>query len=185
MTVWDMGKPVIAQVQGHCLGGGFDLTMACDLVIAAENAEFGEPEVLFAGTCMFMLLPWLTTMRTCKQVLLTGDTIGAQRAEELGLINQVVPKDVLEETVEALAKRMARMPLGTLPLNKRLINRVYELMNVREALTLSRDNAVSALFSKEREALEFDQIVARDGLKAALRWRDARFSAQKPNDETG
>ena len=175
MAIWDMAKPVIAQVQGHCLGGEFDMSMACDLTIAADNAKFGEPEVLFAGTCMFMLLPWLTSLKACKQILLTGESIGAQRALEMGLVSQVVPAEELEQTVQSLVKKMARMPLGTLPLNKKLINRTYELMNVREALTLSCDNAVNALLSKEGEALEFDQIVARDGLKAALQWRDQRF----------
>ncbi len=175
MTIWDMEKPVIAQVQGHCLGGGFDLTMACDLTIAAENAQFGEPEVLFAGTCMFLLLPWLTTMKLCKQILLTGEPISAERALELGLINQMVPLESLEQAVLNLAKKLARLPLGTPNQNKRLINRAYELMNVREALTLSRDHAVHVLLSKDGEALEFDRIVEQEGLKAALRWREAKF----------
>ena len=144
MTIWDMEKPVIAQVQGHCLGGGFDLTMACDLTIAAENAQFGEP-------------------------------ISAERALELGLINQMVPLESLEQAVLNLAKKLARLPLGTPNQNKRLINRAYELMNVREALTLSRDHAVHVLLSKDGEALEFDRIVEQEGLKAALRWREAKF----------
>ena len=87
----------------------------------------------------------------------------------------MVPLESLEQAVLNLAKKLARLPLGTPNQNKRLINRAYELMNVREALTLSRDHAVHVLLSKDGEALEFDRIVEQEGLKAALRWREAKF----------
>lgn len=152
------------------------MVMACDLAVASESSIFGEPEVLFAGTCMFMLMPWLVNVKVCKQILLTGENFDAKRALDLDLVNMVVPDEELDKTVDCWVRNMARIPLGTLPYNKKLINRTYELMHVREAFDLSRDAAAYALATKSGEALEFDSIAQRDGLKAALTWRKARFN---------
>ena len=176
-AIWDLSTPVIAKIDGPCLGGGFDMVMACDMAIASDRSIFGEPEVLFAGTCMFMLLPWLVNTKACKQILLTGDTFGAEQALKWDLINQVVPREELDAAVARLVDKMVKIPLGTLPYNKRLINRTYELMHVREAMDLSREAAAFALATKSGEALEFDRIAQAQGLKAALAWRDQRFKS--------
>ncbi len=177
--VWDLPKPVIAKVRGPCLGGGFDLAFSCDLIVAADDAKFGEPEVKFGGGCMFMLLPWIVGIRHVKEILLTGNMLSAQRAHEIGLINEVVPLDALDATVDQLAAHMCRVPKGTLGRNKALIHRVYELMGVKEAVRLSEDSSVLGLSSKTTAGVsdEFDRISAEQGVSAALAWQKARYAA--------
>lgn len=173
--IWDCPKPVIAKVRGACVGGGFDLMYACDLTVAADDAFFGEPEVKFGGGSMFMLLPWLIGLRHVNELLLTGETVDAWRAYELGLVNKVVSPDELDGYVEDMARRMTLVPEGTLSKNKGTIHRVYELMGVTEALRLGEDIAALTLSSREGESLEFDRIAAEEGLNSALAWRAARF----------
>lgn len=175
-AIWDSEKPVVAKIDGPCLGGGFDMVMACDLAIASEESIFGEPEVLFAGTCMFMLMPWLVNTKVCKQILLTGENFDAQKALSWDLINMVVPADQLDDAVDRIVRNMAKIPLGTLPYNKKLINRVFELMQIRTAFDISENAAVIALTTKSGEAERFDMIAKKDGLKEALAWRAKMFS---------
>lgn len=174
-TIWDCPKPVIAKVRGACVGGGFDLMFACDLTVAAEDAVFGEPEVKFGGGSMFMLLPWLIGMRHVNEILLTGETVDAQRAYELGLVNKVIESDRLDDCVDEMARRMSLVPEGTLVKNKSTIHRVYELMGVNEAFRVGEDIAALTLSSRQGESLEFDRIAAAEGLNSALAWRAARF----------
>lgn len=177
--VWDLPKPVIAKVRGHCLGGGFDLAFACDLIVASEDALFGEPEVKFGGGCMFMLLPWIVGIRHVNEILLTGNMLTAQRAHELGVVNEVVPGDALDAAVEKLTAHMCRIPGGTLSRNKSLIHRVYEMMGVKEAVRASEDAAVLSLSAKTTGGAvdEFDRISAAQGVSAALAWQRARYAA--------
>ncbi len=176
--VWDLPKPVIAKVRGPCLGGGFDLAFSCDLIVAADDAKFGEPEVKFGGGSMFMLLPWIVGIRHVNEILLTGNVLTAERAHELGIINTVVPREELDAAVEQLATHMCRLPRGTLTRNKALIHRVYEMMGVREAVRASEDNSVLGLSAKTTSGSvsEFDHITATEGVTAALAWQKARFA---------
>ena len=152
------------------------MVMACDLAICSRRSLFGEPEVLFGGTCMFMLMPWLVNHKVCKKILLTGQNFGPEEALKYDFINEIVEEEDLDRCVDSLAKTMVKIPKGTLPYNKRLINRTFELMHVREAFELSREAAVYALASKDGETLEFDKIARERGLKEALKWRDNRFA---------
>ena len=177
--VWDLPKPVIAKVRGPCLGGGFDLAFSCDLIVAAEDAQFGEPEVKFGGGCMFMLLPWIVGIRHVNEILLTGNMLSAKRAYELGVINEVVTGDALDAAVDKLAGHMCRIPKGTLSRNKAMIHRIYELMGVKEAVRVSEDSSVLSLSSKTTAGTvdEFDRISAEQGVSAALAWQKARYAA--------
>jgi enoyl-CoA hydratase len=177
--IWDLPKPVIAKVRGPCLGGGFDLAFSCDLIVATEDAQFGEPEVKFGGGCMFMLLPWIVGIRHVNEILLTGNLLTAQRAHEIGIINTVVAADGLDAAVDKLAAHMRRLPPGTLSKNKALIHRVYELMGMKEAVRLSEDTAVLGLSAKTTSGVpsEFERITAAQGLTAALAWQKARYAA--------
>lgn len=174
-AIWRSPKPVVAQLHGYCLGGAFDMMLACDLAICAEGTKLGEPEVLFGGTSMFMLLPWTVGIKPCKRILLTGENMTAAEALRLDIVNAVTPAEELEATVQKLCKNMAALPLGTLGLNKKLANRVYEIMGVLEAVQASEETAIYSLLAKSGEALEFDEKVAQVGMKAALQWRNARF----------
>ncbi len=100
---WYYPKPVIAMVNGYALGGGLELAMACDIIVAADRAEFGLPEPrrgLIAGAAGVHRLPRQIGLKPAMGYLLTGRHMSAGRAYELGLLNEVVPADRLKETVE-------------------------------------------------------------------------------------
>jgi enoyl-CoA hydratase len=174
-TIWEMGKPVIAQVQGHCLAGAFDMMTACDLVVCTENSMFGEPEILFGGTSQYLMLPYVIDLRICKQLMLTGEKIDAQTALRANLVNYVVSEEEIDTVVANLCGRMCKLPYGTLQLNKRALNRAYDLMGVPEAVKMSLDAAHYSLVCKSAEAQAFNDVVAEKGLKAAFAWRDEKF----------
>lgn len=174
-AIWKSPKPIVAQLHGYCLGGAFDMMLACDLAVCSEETKLGEPEVLWGGTSMCMLLPWTVNLKACKQILLSGENMPAEEALRLDIVNKVTSLDELDDTVLALCRRMATIPLGTLPLNKRLINRTYEIMGVMEAIQASEETAIYSLLAQSDEALEFYRKADEIGMKAAIKWRNDRF----------
>ncbi len=107
----DPGKPIVAAVNGHCLGGGLELALACDLRVAAPHATFGLPEVrwgLIPGAGGTQRLPRAIPLGVALEMMLTAAPIDAERALSVGLVNQVVPADGLLEAAVALAERIAR-----------------------------------------------------------------------------
>src|SRR5262250_3831291 len=103
MTPWDMVKPVIASVQGHCLGGGCELAMMCDLTIAADDAVFGEPEIRFSNVGPALVMPFVIGLKRARELLYMGDMIDARTACEMGMVNRVVPLAELPEATMKLA----------------------------------------------------------------------------------
>ena len=96
MQFWHSPKPTIAAVHGYCIAGAFELALACDVTIAAENTRFGEPEVRFGTGIVAMLLPWVTGPKQAKELLLTGeDQLNAKDAFRMGIINRIVPDDAV------------------------------------------------------------------------------------------
>src|SRR5215204_1369021 len=107
MTPWTLRKPVIASVQGYALGGGCELAMFCDLTIAAEDAQFGEPEILHSQAGPGILMPWIIGHKRARELLYFGDRIDAREALDLGMINRVVAPDALPEATMKYARRLA------------------------------------------------------------------------------
>src|SRR4051794_8679474 len=107
---WEIFKPVIAAVKGHCLGYGLTLVTWCDFVIASERAEFGFPEVLIGAPTIVgaIRLPQRVNWQYAMELLLTGERIDAARAKEIGLAGWVVPHDELMREARALAERLVR-----------------------------------------------------------------------------
>ena len=95
MTPWTLRKPVIASVQGHALGGGCELAMFCDLTIAAEDAMFGEPEILFSQVGPALVMPFIVGHKRARELIYFGEKIDAKRAHEFGMVNRVVPREEL------------------------------------------------------------------------------------------
>jgi enoyl-CoA hydratase len=109
-TIERLGKPVIARIQGFALGGGMELAMACHLRVASEKAKFGQPEInlgLIPGFGGTQRLLRLAGRGAALELCLTGATVNAQRAHELGIVNRVVTSDALDDTVDALADQLA------------------------------------------------------------------------------
>src|SRR5439155_708000 len=107
MTPWEMKKPVIASVQGHCLGGGCELAMMCDLTIAADDALFGEPEIRFSNVGPALVMPFVIGLKRARELLFLGDPIDAQTALQYGMVNRVVPRAGLATATLKFARRMA------------------------------------------------------------------------------
>ena len=178
MTIgfWDCPKPTLSAVHGHCLAGGCELALACDITIASEDARFGEPELRFGAGIVCMILPWLTGPKQAKELIFTGnDKIPAERALAMGLINRVVPAgQALAATLE-MARQIAVMDEQAMALTKQAIHRAYDGMGMRQALqsAVDLDVHITSLDTPDRQ--QFRDISKRDGLKAALAWRESRF----------
>ncbi len=175
MTPWLMKKPVIAAVQGHVLGGGCELVMLCDLTIAADNATFGEPEVRFSSVGPAIVMPMIIGYKKARELLYFGDQIDAQTALSLGMINRVVPLAELPEASLRYAKRLSLISPEALYATKRAVNRGADAAGFRTALYAGLD-VVGPLYATSTEfGQKFREIVATEGVPAAVRWRAAQF----------
>jgi len=177
MRFWHCSKPTIAAVHGACLAGAFELALACDLTIAAEDAIFGEPELKFGAGIVTMLLPWVTGPKQAKEIILLGlDRIDAATAQRLGIVNRVVPQGTHVDTALQIATDIAAVDPNLIQETKKAINRSYEARGLDRALrqALDIDHTIESQGSADKR--EFMDIARADGLKAALAWRDARFA---------
>ena len=175
MTPWTMKKPVIASVQGHVLGGGCELVMLCDLTIAADNASFGEPEVRFSSVGPAIVMPMIIGYKKARELLYFGDTIDAPTALALGMVNRVVPLAELREASLRWAKRLSLISPEALYATKRAVNRGADAAGFRTALHAGLD-VVGPLYATQTElGAKFRDIVATEGVPAAVRWRSAQF----------
>jgi enoyl-CoA hydratase/carnithine racemase len=175
MELWALSRPTIAAVRGWCLAGACELAMACDMVVATEDARFGEPEIRYGSGPVALLMPFILGQKKTNELLFTGDTIDAQEALRCGMINRVVPADGLEAGVGELVRKIAPTPLPILRLTKLALVRAYEAMGLRSAVATNLDLSAILNAAETPEQREFDRIVGAQGLKAALRWRDARY----------
>jgi enoyl-CoA hydratase len=171
MGIWDLAKPVIAQVHGYCLAGGSELATGCDLVYVAEDAQIGYPAVRF-GVPDMHFHAWLCGMRAAMEMMLTGDSISGTEAVELGWANRAFPADRLDDEVVARAERIAKVPGDVAQLNKRVVHRGMEVMGLRTAIRAGTE--LCALGTKQASMLAFTKEM-RGGLTDALQRRDEPF----------
>ncbi len=135
-TIWNMEKPIIAAVNGPATGASCNIALACDIVIASENARFGEVFIrvgLGPDGGGSYLLPRIVGIHKAKELFFTGRIIDAKEAEQLGLVNRVVPPEELESTVMSFAKELAQMPARALGVAKKAVNESLNL-NMEQAL---------------------------------------------------
>lgn len=142
--LWEMHKPSIAQIHGACMAGGTDLAMACDMVIAADDARFGFPAARSFGALPNNLWIYHCGPQWGKRLQLTGDLISGADAEKIGLSLKAVPADALEDEVQGLADRLALIDTDLLAANKRIINLGLELMGAQTLQRLAAENDVRA-----------------------------------------
>jgi enoyl-CoA hydratase len=172
-AIWDLAKPVIAQVHGYCLAGGSELATACDLVYVAEDAQIGYPPVRTMSPPDMQYHPWLMGLRGAMEVMLTGDSISGSEAARLGFANRAFPAEELEQQVLELAQRVAKIPSDLQQLNKRSVHRAMDIMGMRSALRAGTE--IQALGFHQRTAKDYFKTLAGKPLTKALDERDEQF----------
>lgn len=172
MSIWDLSKPVIAQVHGYCLAGGSELATGCDLVYVAHDAQMGYPAVRF-GVPDMHFHAWMLGMRAAMEMMITGDSISGDEAVRLGWANRAFDEGDLDDEVLAVAVRVARTPTDIVSLNKRTVHRAMDIMGMRAAIRSGTE--LCALGTKTATFEEFIANAREKGLTNALRERDAPF----------
>ena len=172
MGIWDLAKPVIAQVHGYCLAGGSELATGCDLVYIADDAQMGYPAVRF-GVPDMHFHAWFVGMRTAMEMMVTGDSLTGVQAAEKGWANRSFPVDELEAGVLEIAQRIALMPPDLVQLNKRVVHRGMEVMGLRTAIRFGTE--LCALGTHQESMHRFVEQVRAQGLTETLSARDGTF----------
>lgn len=172
-TPLNMHKPVIAKVHGHCVAGGTDLALYCDLILAADTARIGYPATRAMGSPPNQMWIYHVGPQWAKRLLLTGDVVLGRDAARLGLVLDAVPASSLDQVVDDLARRMAHIDPELLSANKRIVNLALEVAGARTVNRLAAETDARAHLSKGKQA--FDEEVRRHGFKAAFQQRDAAF----------
>jgi enoyl-CoA hydratase len=179
MSIWDLAKPVIAQVHGYCLAGGSELATGCDLVYVADDAKIGYPAVRF-GTPDMQYHAWLFGMRAGMESMLTGDSFSGVEAAQLGWANRAYPEAELEEQVLAIATRIAQIPTDLVQINKRTVHRAMEVMGLRSSIRAGTE--LSALATHTESMKKFVSGIQSSGLRAALDERDTPFGDYRTSE---
>jgi enoyl-CoA hydratase len=179
-AIWDLAKPVIAQVHGWCLAGGTELAAACDLVYAAEDAQIGYPPVRLMSPPDMQFHPWLAGMRQAMELMLTGDAISGAEAARIGLVNRAFPLAELEARVLATAERVAKIPTELQQINKRSVHRAMEIMGVRAAIRAGTEMQALA-FTTEASRAYLKEL--RKGVRQALSLRDKAFGDYREREK--
>ncbi len=173
MSLWESPKPVVAGIHGFCVGGGTDLVLCADQIVAAEDVRFGYPPSRVWGTPTTALWVYRVGLERAKRLLLTGDSITGKEAAAIGLVGKSVAASKLDEEVDALARRMAMLPVNQLTMLKLLVNQTFENMGLRTT------QLVGTLFDGAArhtpEGVEWLELAKREGFREAVRRRDAPF----------
>ncbi len=137
--MWDLAKPVIAQVHGYALAGGTELMAACDLAYCASDAQIGYPVTRVLSPPDMQFHPYFVGIRHSMELLLTGDSISGDEAARMGLVNRAYPAEGLELAVLDIAVRIARTESDLQQINKRSVHRAMEIMGIRAAIRAGSD----------------------------------------------
>jgi enoyl-CoA hydratase len=182
MSIWELAKPVIAQVHGYCLAGGSELATCCDLVYMAEDAEMGYPAVRF-GVPDNHFHAWFVGMRKAMEMMITGDSLSGSECVRLGWANDCFPADQLEQKVLEVAQRVASIPPDLVQLNKRVVHRQMEIMGLHTGIRAGSE--LCALGTHQKSMHEFMRQTREKGLKGALQQRDKPFGDYRTKEPRG
>ena len=177
MAIFDMHKPVIAQIHGYCVAGGTDVALLCDMIIAADDTLIGFPPARAQGALPNNMWLYNVGPQWAKRLMLSGDFVTGADAAKIGLVLKAVPLDLLEQEVEGLADRLSMIDTELLSANKRIINIGLEIMGARTLQRIATENDARAHLAPS--VAEFGARSREQGLKAALQWRDTKFGDQR------
>ena len=186
IAVWELGKPVIAAVHGYAIGLAFELAGVCDFTVLAEDAKVGEIQIRHGYGPPVLMTPYVVTLKRAKEILLLGEMIDAKEALAMGLVNRVVPAEGVMDEAMSLARRIAALPAATVSMNKKLINRSYEVGGFRSALNYRDDPDFADLWASSQqddETRERLQVLQDRGWEAFRNERDARYHGRTPEEE--
>ena len=173
LSLWTSPKPVIAQVHGWCVGGGSDLALCADLVVASEDAQIGTPYARMWGAYLSGMWIYRLGLARAKHHALTGRPLSGREAADVELINEAVPFERLEARVRERAEELAALPMAQLAAQKLLVNQAYERMGIAATQTLGP--ILDGLMRNIPEALEFVRRAEQEGVGAAVAERDGRW----------
>lgn len=172
--LWDMAKPIIAQVHGYCLAGASELATACDLVYVADDAQIGYPAVRSISPPDLQYPAWLMGLRGAMEFMLTGSSLSGKEAARLGYANRSYPAEELEGKVLEIAKSVANIPPDLQILNKRSVHQAMEIMGIRSALRAGHPFVSLAHYTKSNEEF-MKQMYSGEGLTKAFSDRDGKW----------
>ncbi len=181
MSLWRTPKPVIAQVHGWCVGGGSDMALCADLIIASEDAQIGTPYSRVWGCYLSGMWLYRLGLAKAKEHALTGKPLSGREAADVELINAAVPFEELEAAVARQAEQLARIPLSQLAAMKLIVNQAYESMGLHATQTLGP--ILDGLMRNTPDGRGFIDTAARDGVRAATNERDALFGDYSMADD--
>lgn len=186
MAMWYCPKPVIAQIHGFTVGGGSDMALCADLVIAADDTVIGTPYARMCGCYLSGMWIYRLRLTKVKELAHTGRSLHAAEAVDVGLINRAVPFARLEDEVRATARAMLRIPASQHAAMKMIVNQAIEAMGLHHTQRLGP--ILDGLMRNTPDALRFVEIAAGQGVQAAIEWRDAPWgdysrapAEQRPN----
>jgi enoyl-CoA hydratase len=183
MTIWRGSKPVIAKVHGWCVGGGSELALCADLVIASEDAQFGTPYSRVWGCHLTGMWIYRLGLTRAKFYALTGAAVSGKEAAEIGLINFAYPLEELDEKVRFWSQRLAQIPVTQLAAMKLIVNQAFENMGIHSTQYLGP--ILDGIMRNTPEGRAFVRKAMDEGVQAAVAERDAPFGdySQAPPDE--
>ncbi|HJM52042.1 MAG TPA: crotonase/enoyl-CoA hydratase family protein [Alphaproteobacteria bacterium] len=185
MSLWRAMKPVVCKVHGFAVAGGSDIALCADLVFMAETAEIGYMPARVWGCPTTAMWVYRLGPEKAKRMLFTGDRITGREAEEIGLILKAVPDDRLDAEVEAMARRMAGVPINQLAMQKLVINQAIEATGMMSTQRLA--TIFDGITRHSPEGLTFKARSESVGWKQAVRERDEGtwdWTRNRPIDET-
>ena len=175
MKIWKMPKPVIASVQGYCIGGGLHLAFMCDLLLAAQDAKFGEPEIAFSYIGNIVIEPWKMPFNKVRELLYLGEFLSAEELHRIGTVNRLFPAEDLEAETMKVARRLAGMPRETMAMLKTQLNKTYEIKGFHNAMEYSAEMFNLCRINQVQQEADFNKIVVERGLMEAIKWKESQM----------
>lgn len=174
MGLWRGLKPTIAKVHGYCVGGGSELALCADLVIASDDARFGTPYSRVWGCHLTGMWVYRLGLARAKYYALTGEWLSGEEAAKIGLINYSVPLEKIDECVREQAEKLASLPLTQLASMKLVVNQTYDNMGLNSTQVLGP--ILDGVMRNTPEGRRFVKVAQNDGVRAAVAHRDGPFA---------
>ena len=181
MSIWNSCKPVIAQIHGYCVGGGSDMALCADIIIAADDTIIGTPYSRVWGTYLTGMWIYRLGLTKCKELALSGEALTGKKAAEINLINKSVPFHELESEVLKTARKLAQIPTTQLATMKLMVNQVYENQGLHTTQLLGC--ILDGSMRHTPDGLQFVSTAAQFGVKQAVKERDTPFQDYSQAEE--